>query len=222
MASRWTEKAANDWYAQQPWLVGANYIPASPINELERWQADTFDGGSTVSKFIQLQGEAGATQPLTSGVWKGDWPEARKRTPMERVQLEQSDIISFHSPTFAPTATRVHDHTHPAMNQSADVHCKRISWGIDEHINRPDSAGNDLDCGGNLPSLVKLLHSSDQEQIAFVEKLLATAVSEERLAEVKSGLRRVAGLDLCSYVAINVLSTNEQAPKKRSATDEHR
>jgi hypothetical protein len=41
--ARWTEKAATDWYAQQPWLVGSNYIPASAINELEMWQADTFD-----------------------------------------------------------------------------------------------------------------------------------------------------------------------------------
>jgi hypothetical protein len=41
--ARWTEKAANDWYAQQRWLVGSNYIPASAINELEMWQADTFD-----------------------------------------------------------------------------------------------------------------------------------------------------------------------------------
>ena len=40
---RWTEKAANDWYARQPWLVGSNYIPATAINELEMWQADTFD-----------------------------------------------------------------------------------------------------------------------------------------------------------------------------------
>jgi hypothetical protein len=40
---RWTEKAAKDWYAQQPWLVGSNYIPAYAINELEMWQADTFD-----------------------------------------------------------------------------------------------------------------------------------------------------------------------------------
>lgn len=41
--TRWTEQQANDWYKQQPWLVGANYIPANAINELEMWQADTFD-----------------------------------------------------------------------------------------------------------------------------------------------------------------------------------
>jgi len=42
-AQRWTEAQANAWYAQQPWLVGSNYIPATAINELEMWQADTFD-----------------------------------------------------------------------------------------------------------------------------------------------------------------------------------
>ena len=242
-APRWTEKAANDWYARQPWLVGANYIPASAINELEMWQADTFDpkridlelgwaesiGMNTmrvflhdllwqqdaagfkqrIGKFLEIAAkhkikpmfvlfdscwdpfpqlgrqraprpgvhnsgwlqspgrkalqdpaqtkrleayvkgvtgafakdsrilawdvwnepdntndssygksepsdklelvlallpkvfawarEAGVTQPLTSGVWKGDWSEARKRTPMDKVQLELSDIISFHN-----------------------------------------------------------------------------------------------------------------------------
>jgi hypothetical protein len=39
----WTEKDAADWYAKQSWLVGSNYIPANAINELEMWQADTFD-----------------------------------------------------------------------------------------------------------------------------------------------------------------------------------
>ncbi len=40
---RWSEAQANEWYAKQPWLVGANYAPASAINQLEMWQADTFD-----------------------------------------------------------------------------------------------------------------------------------------------------------------------------------
>jgi len=40
---RWPEQKARDWYARQPWLVGSNYNPASAINELEMWQADTFD-----------------------------------------------------------------------------------------------------------------------------------------------------------------------------------
>jgi hypothetical protein len=35
-------------------------------------------------------------QPLTSGVWQGDWSSNEKLSPMERVQLENSDVISFH------------------------------------------------------------------------------------------------------------------------------
>jgi len=40
---RWSEQQANAWYLQQPWLVGVNYIPANAINQLEMWQAETFD-----------------------------------------------------------------------------------------------------------------------------------------------------------------------------------
>jgi hypothetical protein len=40
---RWSEQKADEWYKRQPWLVGSNYLPANAINELEMWQADTFD-----------------------------------------------------------------------------------------------------------------------------------------------------------------------------------
>lgn len=40
---RWTEAQANAWYARQPWLVGSDYIPSDAINQLEMWQAATFD-----------------------------------------------------------------------------------------------------------------------------------------------------------------------------------
>ena len=41
--TRWSEARANTWYADQRWLVGCNYIPSTAINQLEMWQADTFD-----------------------------------------------------------------------------------------------------------------------------------------------------------------------------------
>ena len=41
--ARWTAEKAKAWYAKQPWLVGSNYIPATASNELEMWQAETFD-----------------------------------------------------------------------------------------------------------------------------------------------------------------------------------
>src|SRR5690242_16760988 len=41
--ARWSQREANDWYARQPWLVGSNYVPRSAINQLEMWQAATFN-----------------------------------------------------------------------------------------------------------------------------------------------------------------------------------
>lgn len=41
--ARWDEAKAQHWYAQQPWLLGANYLPTNAINELEMWQPATFD-----------------------------------------------------------------------------------------------------------------------------------------------------------------------------------
>jgi hypothetical protein len=241
--TRWTAQQANQWYAKQAWLVGANYVPANAINELEMWQADTFDlaqidkelgwaeslGMNTMRVFLHdllwqqdakgftkrldqflnlcakhkikpmlvlfdsvwdpnpqlgkqraptpgvhnsgwlqspgaralqetsqhsrleayVKGVVGAfakdrrilawdvwnepdnmngssynklepankvdlvlqllprvfawtraakpVQPLTCGVWKGDWSTDAKLTPMEKIQLEQSDVISFHN-----------------------------------------------------------------------------------------------------------------------------
>lgn len=42
-SARWTQERASEWYAHEPWLVGSNYIPADAINQLEMWQAETFD-----------------------------------------------------------------------------------------------------------------------------------------------------------------------------------
>src|SRR5574337_19958 len=40
---RWPVERAQAWYAQKPWLVGCNYIPSTAVNQLEMWQADSFD-----------------------------------------------------------------------------------------------------------------------------------------------------------------------------------
>jgi len=239
---RWTEAEANAWYSKQPWLLGSNFVPADAINELEMWQAASFDpqeidkelgwaesvGMNTMRVFLHdlpwqqdstgfrqridtfltiaakhhirplfvlfdscwdpapklgpqhppipgvhnsgwvqspgaaalqnssqyprleayVKGVVGAfaddkrilgwdlwnepdntndgsymqvepknkvelvlkllpqvfqwarsanpTQPLTSGVWEGDWSSADKLSPMARVQLEESDVVSFH------------------------------------------------------------------------------------------------------------------------------
>ncbi len=259
---RWPESRARAWYQTQPWLVGSNYIPATAVNELEMWQADTFDpkridlelgwaesiGLNTmrvflhdlpwqqdapgfrkrIDSFLQIASKhhirpmfvlfdscwdpfpelgpqrapkpgvhnsgwmqspglkalqdpsqyprleryvkgvvkafakdkrvlawdlwnepdntnsssygshepanksdlvlallprvyvwarsATPTQPLTSGVWKGDWSSLEKLSPMEKVQLEQSDVISFHN-----------------YDQPAEFE-KRVKWLLAYHL----------------------------------------------------------------------------------------
>ncbi len=39
----WPPERAAAWAREHPWLVGCNYIPSTAINQLEMWQADTFD-----------------------------------------------------------------------------------------------------------------------------------------------------------------------------------
>ncbi|NJO25106.1 MAG: hypothetical protein HC867_03915 [Bacteroidia bacterium] len=45
----WTKEKANAWYKKQGWLVGANFLPSTAINQLEMWQAETFDA-ATIDK----------------------------------------------------------------------------------------------------------------------------------------------------------------------------
>src|SRR5579863_3620183 len=39
----WPLARVNEWYSQQPWMVGSNFIPSTAINQLEMWQPETFD-----------------------------------------------------------------------------------------------------------------------------------------------------------------------------------
>jgi len=39
----WSLEKAGTWYKSHAWISGANYIPHTAINQLEMWQAETFD-----------------------------------------------------------------------------------------------------------------------------------------------------------------------------------
>ncbi|MDB5112514.1 MAG: 1,4-beta-xylanase [Mucilaginibacter sp.] len=41
--ARWSAEKANNWYKQQDWSRGCNYQPSTVINQLEMFQAATFD-----------------------------------------------------------------------------------------------------------------------------------------------------------------------------------
>ena len=40
---KWTVEQANAWSAENGWLRGCNFNPSTAINQLETWQAETFD-----------------------------------------------------------------------------------------------------------------------------------------------------------------------------------
>jgi len=58
VAERWSKEKAWDWYENQPWLVGANFNPSTSINQLEFWQADTFDP-ETIDKELKWSADLG-------------------------------------------------------------------------------------------------------------------------------------------------------------------
>jgi hypothetical protein len=45
----WKKAQANQWYARQGWLRGCDFIPSTAINQLEMWQAESFDT-ATISR----------------------------------------------------------------------------------------------------------------------------------------------------------------------------
>jgi hypothetical protein len=53
---RWTQERAQTWYNSQPWLVGANFVPSTAVNQLEMWQAETFDPATIDRELGYAQG----------------------------------------------------------------------------------------------------------------------------------------------------------------------
>ncbi|HMR85461.1 MAG TPA: cellulase family glycosylhydrolase, partial [Niabella sp.] len=49
-----------------------------------------------LKKTFEWARAANPVQPLTSGVWAGNWESDSTLKPLEKLQLEESDIISFH------------------------------------------------------------------------------------------------------------------------------
>jgi hypothetical protein len=71
-------------------LNGPSYRSQEPENKqalVEKLLPKVFDWARS----------ANPTQPLTSGLWHGDWTSLKTLEPIPRIQIEQSDIISFHN-----------------------------------------------------------------------------------------------------------------------------
>lgn len=73
-AEKWTPEQAKAWFDAQPWVSGCNYVPASAINSIEMWSAETYDHDQ-IDKELGWAEELGFNTMrtfLSSVVWKND------------------------------------------------------------------------------------------------------------------------------------------------------
>ena len=80
-SEKWTPEQAEAWYSALPWLSGCNYNPASAINTIEMWSADTYDP-EQIDKELGWAEELGFNTMrtfLSSVVYKNDPEGMTKR-----------------------------------------------------------------------------------------------------------------------------------------------
>lgn len=81
VAKVWPAAKANTWYAQHKWMSGADFIPSTAINQLEMWQADSFDPKTIDKELGYAEGIGFNTMRvfLYSLAWQQDKPGFKKR-----------------------------------------------------------------------------------------------------------------------------------------------
>jgi hypothetical protein len=91
----WSKEQSNEWYKQWGWLRGADFLPSSAINQLEMWQAETFDT-TTISRelgFAQSIGLNSMRVYLHHLAWEID-PEGFKKRMDQYLQIADAHGIS--------------------------------------------------------------------------------------------------------------------------------
>lgn len=94
LPGRWSVEKAKAWYDTQPWLVGCNYMPANAINQLEMWQADSFDI-KTIKKELDWAEELGFNTLrvyLHDLVWQQDPQGLYKRMGELLTECDRRDM----------------------------------------------------------------------------------------------------------------------------------
>jgi hypothetical protein len=77
----WSIEKANQWYSEHRWITGSDFIPSTAINQLEMWQAETFDP-ATIDRELGWAEKIGFNAMrvfLHSVAWKQDPVGFKKR-----------------------------------------------------------------------------------------------------------------------------------------------
>ena len=77
----WSAEKANAWYKKQGWLIGCNFLPSSAINQLEMWEAQSFDTATINRELGWAEGIGFNTLRvfLHNLVWENDAEGFKKR-----------------------------------------------------------------------------------------------------------------------------------------------
>jgi hypothetical protein len=81
VAGRWPADKAREWYEKQPWLIGCNFLPSTAVNDVEMWQAETFDPKTIERELGWAHGLGFNTVRVFVNyvVWKADAEGLKKR-----------------------------------------------------------------------------------------------------------------------------------------------
>lgn len=77
----WTKNQATEWYKTKGWLRGSDFIPSTAINQLEMWQAETFDT-ATISRELGWANSIGLNSMrvyLHHAAWEQDHEGFKQR-----------------------------------------------------------------------------------------------------------------------------------------------
>lgn len=80
-AGRWSAQKAQKWYDNRDWIAGCNYIPSNAVNQLEMWQASSFDP-TTINQELELANDIGFNTVrvfLHHTLWETDRRGFKKR-----------------------------------------------------------------------------------------------------------------------------------------------
>jgi hypothetical protein len=90
----WNIEKAQAWYREHDWMTGANFLPSTAINQLEMWQAQSFDP-ATINRELGWAQDIGFNTMrvfLHSVAWKQD-PEGFKNRVDRYLRIADSNGI---------------------------------------------------------------------------------------------------------------------------------
>jgi hypothetical protein len=86
---------ANDWYHQQPFLVGSNFIPSTAMNQLQVWQADTFDLPTNVDSVWDPDPKLGRQPEPRPHVHNSRWMQSPGRAMLRRSRRSDQELRTY-------------------------------------------------------------------------------------------------------------------------------